>query len=154
MKKMLIPLALVLVYFASRAQSTSNNTLQNAGIANPSMTINGATCTLGLSCAPSIFTTPCFSGTSPAACGSASAGSVAFSSGNANLVVDTTAVTGSSQILLLNDASATISGVTCTTGGSANEQIGFISARTPGTSFTITRSGTGGNVCLDFIVVN
>jgi hypothetical protein len=99
----------------------------------------------------------CASGASPAVCAAAAAGAVAIPTGvNSTLVVNTTAVTTSSQILLTVDDSLTIAATTCNStlatlvGGVA------ITARTAGTSFTISFNGTitTNPVCLSYSIIN
>ena len=103
--------------------------------------------------------TNCASGASPAVCGSAPAGSVAIPTGvsTVSLVVDTTAVTANSQILLTaDDTVGTRLSVTCNStlatlvGGMA------ITARTAGTSFTITFNGTIATnpLCVSYSIIN
>jgi hypothetical protein len=78
--------------------------------------------------------TNCSSSASPAACASASAGSVTVAASATTEVVNTTAITASSQVLLTFDSSlGTKLGVTCNT----TAVQGTVSARTAGTSFTI-----------------
>jgi hypothetical protein len=78
--------------------------------------------------------TNCSSNTSPAACGSAAAGSVIVAASTVTEVVNTTAITANSQVLLTFDSSlGTKLGVTCNT----TAVQGTVSARTAGTSFTI-----------------
>lgn len=99
----------------------------------------------------------CANGASPAVCAAAAAGSVAIPTGvNPTLVVNTTAVTAASEILLTVDDSVTIGATTCNStlatlvGGTA------VTARTAGTSFTISFNGTitTNPVCLSFSIVN
>lgn len=86
----------------------------------------------------------CTSSATPSSCGSAANGAVAIPTGvsSVTLVVNTTAVTGNSRISLQADDSLTIPATTCNStlatlvGGMA------VTARTPGTSFTITYNGT------------
>lgn len=102
--------------------------------------------------------TRCSNGASPAVCAAAAAGSVAVPTGvtTVSLVVNTTAVTANSQITLTPDDSVTIAATTCNnvlatlTGGLA------ITARTAGTSFTITYNGTIATnpLCLNYSIVN
>lgn len=88
--------------------------------------------------------TNCSNAASPAVCGSAAAGAVAIPTGvtTVALVVNTTAVTANSEITLQSDDSLTIAATTCNNtlatlvGGLA------VTARTAGTSFTITYNGT------------
>lgn len=100
----------------------------------------------------------CISAASPAVCGTASAGSIAIPTGaGSTLTVNTTAVTANSQIFIYpDDTLGTRLGVTCNStiatlaGGSA------ITARTAGTSFTLTFNGTiaANPVCVGFLIVN
>lgn len=109
--------------------------------------INGSTIS-GTIGAGTIITGPtapnCASAATPAACGSAANGAVAIPTGvsTVTLIVNTTTVTGNSRISLQTDDSLTIPATTCNStlatlvGGMA------VTARTPGTSFTITYNGT------------
>lgn len=99
----------------------------------------------------------CANGASPAVCAAASAGAVAIPTGvNSTLVVNTTAITANSQILLTVDDSVTIGGTTCNStlatlvGGTA------ITARTAATSFTISFNGTitTNPVCISYSIIN
>jgi hypothetical protein len=95
----------------------------------------------------------CSSPASPAVCSADMAGSVAVPTGGSTLVVDTTDVTASSQILLTFDSSlGTKLGVTCNT----SVLQPTVSARTAGTSFTITMSGTVSTdpACISYVVIN
>lgn len=99
-------------------------------------------------------TSNCNSTTSPAVCGPAPAGSVALANGGTTLVVNATAVTANSQIFIMEDPSlATRLGITCNTGTGRNY---VISARTPGTSFTIKSSNAPilTKACLSYWIVN
>ena len=83
-------------------------------------------------------TTNCLSSASPAVCGSAAAGRVAIpaGSGDDTLVVNDSAVTLNSEIVLQQDLSlATALGVTCDTVDLALQPV--VISRTPGTSFTV-----------------
>ena len=102
--------------------------------------------------------TNCASNASPAACGSAPSGAVAIPTGtvSVSLVVNTTAVTANSRITLTADDSLTIASTTCNStlatlvGGMA------VTARTPGTSFTITYNGTIATnpLCVSYSLLN
>jgi hypothetical protein len=102
--------------------------------------------------------TNCSSSASPAVCGSASAGSVAVPTGtNATLVVNTTAVTANSQIFVQSDDTlGTKLSVTCNSTLASLIVEPVVTARTGGTSFTITISGTTTTnpVCLSYFIVN
>lgn len=81
--------------------------------------------------------TNCSSAASPAACGSAVAGSVVVLAAATSVVVNTSQVTANSQILITRDDSlGTKLSVTCNTATVMGEA--KVSARVAGTSFTIT----------------
>lgn len=101
----------------------------------------------------------CSSSASPAVCAAAAAGSIAFPTGVTSVVlqVNTTAVTANSQIFVFpDDTLGTKLAVTCNStlatlvGGMA------ITARTAGSSFTVTFNGTitANPLCANFLVVN
>jgi len=96
----------------------------------------------------------CSSSTSPAVCGSASAGSVAIEPQSNTLTVNTTAVTANSQILLTVDSSLSGKlGLTC--GVTAPSTTPIVTARTPGIGFTITAVGQFSRpICLSYAIVN
>jgi hypothetical protein len=97
--------------------------------------------------------TNCNSSVSPAVCGSAAAGSVSIAISSSSVVVDTSAVTANSQIVVTFDSSlGSRLGVACNT----TAQQPYVTARTAGTSFTIsvgssfaTRPG-----CFSYSIVN
>lgn len=95
----------------------------------------------------------CNSSASPAVCGSASAGSVTIAAAATSKVVNTTAVTANSQIILTPDSSlGTRLGVTCNTTVNAVE----VTSRSPGVSFTIgaTAAPITNPKCISFWLVN
>lgn len=95
----------------------------------------------------------CASSASPAACAAAAAGSVAIASGSTSVVVNTTAVTASSQIIVGSDASlGSRLGVICNSANPAP----YVSARTPGTSFTVSlpTAPATNPACLSYALVN
>ena len=99
----------------------------------------------------------CSNGASPALCLGAPAGVVAIPTGtNPTLVVDDTSVTANSQIILTVDASAYISGTTCNSTAATLAVPPYVSARTPGVSFTVSYLGTIAThpVCLNFTLLN
>lgn len=101
-------------------------------------------------------TTNCANGAAPAVCGSAAAGHVAVPTGsNPTLVVNTSAVTANSEILLTVDESSTISGVTCNTTLSTLPTP-VVTARTAATSFTIQVNATllTNPACIGYSIVN
>lgn len=111
-----------------------------------------------VSTASTIFAsaTNCSDSAGDAACAAAPAGSVVVDASDTATVVSTTAVTADSQIFLQTDASlGTRLSVTCNT--QANSTFNpRVTARTAGTSFTITVDAgpTTNPLCLSFLVVN
>jgi hypothetical protein len=100
--------------------------------------------------------TSCANGASPAVCAAAPAGAVAVPTGvNPTLVIDTTAVTATSQIILTIDESLTIPATTCNTTLSTLVQP-VVTARTPATSFTIQIGATlaANPACVSYMIVN
>lgn len=101
--------------------------------------------------------TNCSSSASPAACASAASGSIAVPTGaTPTLVVNTTAVTANSQILLTIDESlGTKLGITCNTTLSTLVQP-VVTSRTSGTSFTIQMNSTlaTNKACVSYTIVN
>lgn len=96
----------------------------------------------------------CASSASPAACGNAAAGSFVIPAGATSVVVNTTAVTANSQIFVIEDQSlGSRLGVTCNTTITSPP---VVSARTPGTSFTVTISAavTTNPACYSYFIVN
>lgn len=143
-----------------RGTSGPFNLFDSNGPKNParsyslSVTIsNSQTAGLVLSLAP-VGPTTCISSAVPAVCGSFSAGSVAMQTGSTTLTVDTTAVTADNQIFVIQDASlGSLLDLTCNTNPT---RVYSISARTAGTSFTVTSSGdvATNNACLSYFIVN
>jgi hypothetical protein len=95
----------------------------------------------------------CASSASPALCGVASAGSVIIAAAAKTIVVNTTAVSGASKITVSEDSSlGTLLGVAC------NTTLGrtyAVTARTSGTTFTITASDAPSinPACLNYLIV-
>lgn len=104
--------------------------------------------------APTIdFLNTCTSVTSPATCGASSAGASAIPTATTTFVVNTTAVTGDSEIHVTPDASlGTKLGITC----NVAPTFLWISARTPGTSFTVAvAAGPAVNkLCFSYTINN
>lgn len=100
--------------------------------------------------------TNCANGGTPAVCAAAATGAVAVPTGsNPTLTVDTSAVTATSRIFLTIDESLTIPTITCnTTISTLIEPV--VTARTPGTSFTIEIGATIGTnpACVSYMIVN
>jgi hypothetical protein len=90
-------------------------------------------------------------------CGAAPAGAFVILVGATTVTVNTTAVTANSEIHVTPDASLGARlGVTCNSTG-AVAFAGFgVSARTPGTSFTVTTLGAVATnpACYSYIIVN
>ena len=103
----------------------------------------------------SAFTTSvCNSTSTPSTCGSAPSGSVAMPTGGSTLVVNTTAVTENSQIMVIEDSSLDSRlGITCNTNTGRRLSI---SARSSGASFTIKSSAnpSGDKACISYLIVN
>jgi hypothetical protein len=97
----------------------------------------------------------CASAASPAVCANATAGFVSISAASTSIVVNTSLVTATSQIFVTQDASASVGtalGVTCY---SALNTAPWVSARTAGTSFTITATAPSVlPACYSFLVIN
>jgi hypothetical protein len=99
----------------------------------------------------------CASSASPASCSADPAGFVVIAPGIGTVVVDTSAVTSSSQIFVQFDETlGTPLGVTCNVSGTSAAARYWISARTSGTSFTISTSAnpTTNPACLSYLIVN
>jgi hypothetical protein len=104
-----------------------------------------------------VFTSSCGSATSPAVCVSDIAGAAAVPTGtNPTLVVDSTAVTPNSQIILTPDESlGTRLGVTCNSTITTQGPL-VVTARTPGASFTVEVDATVATnpVCFSYMIIN
>lgn len=98
--------------------------------------------------------TLCINGANPAVCGAAFKGFVAIPAGtNSTVVVNTTALSSSSVILVEGDEQVSIPGVTCGTSNPSGP-INTV-ARNSGVSFTLLAPGTiTGSYCLGWIIVN
>lgn len=107
---------------------------------------------------PTITTfTNCANGSSPASCSAAPSGAVAIPTGvNSTLVVNTTAVTANSRIILTPDSSVTIGGTTCNTTLATLAVAPVVTARTAGTSFTVSYNGTIATnpLCISYQIQN
>ena len=88
---------------------------------------------------------------SPAACGAAAAGAVAIPASQTSYVVNTTAVTANSHIIVqqLTDNSG-ISTATCNSGATNPVQ----STRTAGTSFTIALTSVASVTCIQYWIID
>ena len=99
--------------------------------------------------------TNCADGTAtPADCTAAPAGAVIISAAATTVVVNTTIVTANSQIFITEDSSlGTRLSVTCNT---TTGRVYTTSARTAGTSFTITASAAPATnpACLNYLIIN
>lgn len=98
-------------------------------------------------------TSNCANTAAPAVCGSATSGAVVIAASATTVVVNTNQVTANSQIQVTPDSSlGTRLSVTCNT----TIPVTSVSARTAGTSFTITAASapTTNPLCLNFTVIN
>lgn len=101
--------------------------------------------------------TNCSSSASPAVCGSAMAGSFVIAASASSVVVDTTAITANSQVLIqADDSLGTKLGVKCNTTASLLAAAPWVSARSAGTSFTVTISAAPSTnpECFNYEVIN
>ena len=98
----------------------------------------------------------CASSASPAVCGAASTGYITIAASGSSVVVNTTAVTVQSNIFIQPDETlGSALGVTCNTTLSSLVSP-VVTAKTAGTSFTITTSATilTNPACYSYIIVN
>lgn len=96
-------------------------------------------------------------GASPLACVAAAAGSVTLPAAATTMTINTTAVTANSQIILSRDNSlGSRLSVTCNTQSSLVLGTPYVSARSAGTSFTITIdvAPTTNPLCINYAIVN
>lgn len=134
------------IVFGSPVTINANLSMLNGGI-------SGAT-----SVASALYntTTNCSSAASPAVCAAAPTGAVVIAAGSTTVVVNTTAITANSRITLTADDTLASGGATCNStlatlvGGMA------VTARTAGTSFTITYNGTIAinPLCISYSILN
>lgn len=100
----------------------------------------------------------CYTSGSPAVCGAAPVGGVAVPTGSSpTLVVNDTLVTANSQILLTIDQSlGTKLTATCNSANTTGGSLIAVSARSPGTSFTIVSPGVVATnpVCVNYMIIN
>lgn len=98
-------------------------------------------------------TTNCADSAGAAACGAASAGAFVVDAGGTSTVVSTTAITANSQVFVFFDSGlGTRLGVTCNTTVPA---LYGVSARTAGTSFTLTATAPVTNpACFNYFITN
>lgn len=112
------------------------------------------TCLNGVLAQPPLLTSSiCVSSASPAVCGASRAGFVTIAAAATSKVVNNSSVTANSQILLTFDSSlGTTLGVTCNT----TLATPYVTARTAGTSFTITVGAAPSTnpACYDYVLVN
>lgn len=127
-------------------------------LTHPTGTSGGSTITVDVPLLATKFGSQnCASSTTPAVCGSNSVGSITMPVGATTIVVDTSAITAISQIFIQPDTSINLSSITCNTTATQFAGPYYISARTIGTSFTITSLGTAPAVnpaCLSFNIIN
>jgi hypothetical protein len=97
--------------------------------------------------------TNCASGSSPAVCGSASAGAAIVAPGTTTQTVNTTAIGANSEVIVQQDNGlGSRLSVTCDTGGNTNP---YVTGRVAGTSFTFTVGAPVTNPgCYNYVIVN
>lgn len=144
--------------------SGTAGTFVDTGIAGVNvMTLSGAqtatalkTFSAGIVSSTYATSTNCASSASPAVCGSAAAGAFTIVAATTAITVNTTAVTANSEIGIQPDSSlGTRLGVTCNT--TLASIIGpVVTARSVGTSFTVTITGTlvTNPACYSYTVTN
>lgn len=101
--------------------------------------------------------TNCADSAGAAACGSATSGSFVIDAATTSTVVSTSSVTANSQIHVQEDSSLnTRLSVTCNTQSSLVLGSPRVTARTPGTSFTVTIEvgPTTNPMCLNYTIIN
>jgi hypothetical protein len=101
--------------------------------------------------------TNCADSAGAAACGAAAAGAFVIDAASTATVVSTTAVTANSQIFVQDDSGlSTRLGVTCNTQSSLTLGALRVTARTAGTSFTVTLEvgPTTNPMCVNYFIVN
>lgn len=145
-------------YPAVFAQNSSSQfTFTNTGSTQWTNAGNANTFSGSVSAASYATATRCASGASPAVCAASAAGSVAIPTGTSpTLVVDTSAVTANSQIILtVDETRGTALGVTCNT-TLTTLPAPLVTARTAGTSFTIQLNATVATnpACVDYMIIN
>ncbi len=145
-------------FIFSNGTFTAPNAVSAVSInASLSVTANTVTATSGAVTGAGFATSPkCSTSASPASCTSSAAGSVAIPTGtNPTLVIDTSAVTASSQILLTADQSNGAAG-TCNSTAATLALHPYITARTAGTSFTVAVNGTVSTnpLCISYFIIN
>lgn len=111
----------------------------------------------GIKSRTTLTDTNCADSAGAAACGSASAGRFVMDASTTSVVVSTTSVTANSEIKIQNDASlGTALSVTCNTQSSLVLGTPRVTARTAGTSFTVTidLGPTTNPMCLSYHIIN
>jgi len=108
---------------------------------------------------PALYSTAtnCSSSASPAVCGSATAGSVVIAASATSVVVNTTAITANSQILLTEDSSlGSKLSVTCNTQSLLTLGFPKVTVRTAGSNFTISIevAPTTNPLCISYAIFN
>jgi hypothetical protein len=147
------------VRIESQAGATNHYGIYQAGATDTNSFAGPVVANAGTTSTSYATATKCTSSASPAVCGSAAAGFVAIPTGitSVALTINTTAVTANSTISFFSDDTlSTPLGVTCNStlatlvGGLA------VTARTAGTSFTVTYNGTIATnpLCVSYQIVN
>lgn len=136
--------------------SSNETVIKSAGNLNISLPAGKSLVGASIS-VPSFSTSSnCASDAAPAVCGSAAAGHFVIAASATSVTVNSTAVTANSEILIDEDQSVGTlftPNITCNTGITS---LPVVSARTAGTSFTVTISaGLSTNpVCYGFTIIN
>jgi hypothetical protein len=154
---------------ANGSNGITRFTFGTEAVLNPAFCFDGATATIaacdgGGTNANGIFSsgqyttaTNCLQSVSPAACGANVAGRVALAAAGTTLVVNTTKVTANSEVILQRDDSlGTALAITCNTQSTLVLGTPRVTARTAGTSFTITvdAAPTTNALCISYWIMN
>lgn len=135
----------------SGAEALGNKTINSSSIGASTPSMGAFTSLKGTTL---LTTTNCSSAASPAVCASAASGSANIAISASTVVVNTTAVTANSQILITEDASlgTKLGSITCNTTPAAL----LVTARTAGTSFTVGVTGTviTNPMCFSYTIIN
>ncbi len=153
-----LPIATTTNTMTMLAAVAVNRVLCSAGVATAptwctSPTLTTLTTTGAVTAALYASATNCADSAGDAACVAAPAGGVVVDAGDTATVVSTTAVTANSQIFIVPDMSlSTRLAVTCNATTPTDLRV---TARTAGTSFTITVSAPAANpLCVNYLIVN
>lgn len=128
----------------------------SAGSTSGTLAVANLTASTGTTSKAYATSTNCSSSASPAVCGSAAAGSFVVAVAATSTVINTTAVTANSQIILTPDSSlGTKLGVTCSTVLSTTATPYAVTARSAATSFTVSTTLVATNpLCFSYQIIN